>query len=110
MSTASGGNECSAMATWSECDDCECAKNQAGCDAYYALEDEHCYCGAMAPCAQQCAASACAGMDFDATCEACASGLDDTCYDAAYTACESDADCNAFITASSASCDALPDQ
>jgi hypothetical protein len=98
------------MATWWECDECECANNQAGCDVYYQFESQRCYCGEGAPCAQACAASACADMEWDMACEACAEMLDDTCYDAAVADCEADATCSAFIAASNASCQGLPDR
>ncbi|HZO17189.1 MAG TPA: hypothetical protein VFB62_28120 [Polyangiaceae bacterium] len=59
-----------------------------------------------APCAMQCT-TACTGGDWT-TCDMCADTLDDTCYNAAMTACEADPDCSAYYQESGASCDALP--
>ena len=90
--------------------DCECTKNQAGCDKYEELEDANCICTAGTPCESACAASYCAGMDSDAACDACWDALtgDEPCYATTDTACDADAACKAFLDASSASCDALP--
>src|SRR5262245_29659605 len=66
-----GGNECSMKATYQECDECECAKHQAGCDKYYVLEDEGCICGAGTPCETACGASYCTNGNPTATCVAC---------------------------------------
>ena len=106
-SSATGGSSDCAMAMTGEaCEECVCAKHQAGCDRYWQLEDEHCYCGMNAPCVQQCT-TACMGGDWT-TCDMCADTLDDTCYTAAMTACDADADCSAYFQESSQSCDALP--
>ena len=106
--TGAGGSssECGALASWDECDECECNKNEVGCTAWYQLEDEHCYCGASAPCAAQCTAY-CGGADEDPACDACAEMLDEACYEAAFNACMSDADCLAYSDASDASCENL---
>jgi len=71
------------------------------------LEDDNCLCGATAPCATACAASYCMGAERDAACTMCEDTLDDTCYDAANTACQADPACKAYYDASSASCDSL---
>ena len=104
-------SDCSATADWTACDECECNKNEAGCDKYYTLEDEQCYCGAAAPCLASCTVY-CANDDdeLDPACDTCDDGLDDTCYDAAATACAADPECNAFLQATTASCNALPDR
>ena len=108
-SSTGGGDECSAKATYDECDECECAKNQAGCDAYGKLEKDSCYCGATAPCAMACAATVCADLDSDAACDMCIETADESCWDAASMACATDADCTAYAMASETSCANLPD-
>lgn len=107
--SSTGSDDCAAKATFGECDDCVCAKNQAGCDAYGQLEMANCYCGATAPCAQACAASLCADLDPDAACNTCMDGLDDACYDATSQACAADAACAAYDSASTAACANLPE-
>src|SRR5262249_16648463 len=67
-SSGTGGDECSAKADYDTCDDCECAKNQAGCDKYDALEDANCICGDGSPCGAACAASYCKDLDADTAC------------------------------------------
>jgi hypothetical protein len=97
------------MATWDDCEVCECDKNEAGCDSYWSLEDDHCYCGAGAPCLQQCTVY-CGNDDdeLDPACDACDDDLDDTCFEAAFSECEGDAACSAYAQALEQSCDALP--
>jgi len=97
------------LATYDACDECECNKNLAGCDAFYEFLDNSCACNPGTPCATQCAAY-CGGGDFDAACEACFNGLADdaACFEEAFTACQADAACSAYTNASDASCAALP--
>jgi hypothetical protein len=107
--TTGGGEECGMLATYEECDDCECEKNLAGCDSFSDLEDEYCACGAGTPCEAACA-NYCATDDFDTPCEECFDNLadDDPCWDATYAACEADPACNAYDMASETNCGALP--
>jgi hypothetical protein len=109
-SSTGGGSDCAALGTWSACEECECAKNEAGCDAYWEAEDASCYCGAGAACAEACAASYCTDDEqWDEACNTCAEALDDTCYEAAATTCDGDPACAAYLEASDASCANLPD-
>jgi hypothetical protein len=97
------------LPTYDECDECECANHQAGCDAYSDFEDTHCACGAGTPCEVECA-NYCATDDFDMACETCFNNLadDDPCWDATYMDCIADPACNEYVMASDASCAALP--
>jgi hypothetical protein len=108
--TGGGPTTCADLATWESCEICECNKNEAGCDQYWTLEDEHCYCGGAAPCLQACGVY-CNNEedDLDPACAACDDGLDGTCYDAAEAMCASDEDCSAYVNTMAMNCDNLPD-
>ncbi len=105
-----GGVACGQLSTWEACEACECDLNEAGCDRYWELEDDACYCGANAPCAAQCTVY-CGNDDdeLDPACDACDDDLDDVCFDAAQAACAGDADCSAYMAALNDHCDPLPD-
>jgi hypothetical protein len=109
-SSTGGGNDCASLGTWTACEECECAKNEAGCDAYWEAEDASCYCGAGAACGEACAASYCSDdTQWDEACNTCAEALDDTCFEAASATCEGDPACAAYMEASEISCADLPD-
>ena len=100
---------CGELATYWECDDCVCEQNLAGCEAFDTLLFDSCVCG-NAPCGSQCAASLCMDQEPDAACEACLDALDETCFEEAYTACQADTECIAYVDLSDATCGALPDE
>ncbi|MEZ4447597.1 MAG: hypothetical protein R3B72_51450 [Polyangiaceae bacterium] len=109
-STGSGTTACGQLATWSDCEVCECDANPAGCETYWTLQEDSCYCGSSAPCQSACTTYCTTDTEeLDQACLTCDQGLDDTCFEAADASCAQDSTCDAYAQALYASCDALPD-
>ena len=102
-SSTGGMMTCADEATVDDCVACFEMQFQAGSDAFNALINEACICGAMAPCAMACMVECADPMAMvSAGCNDCLTGLTDptpnACIGEAQTDCMADPDCSEFLT------------